>query len=97
MLFIQHAESLNAQTNVRKVFLKNIYTPGGWAFEMHGGYVWECDGMCGLERKRERGRQREIWGVGSGWVRLPSRLHADDRSSSQRLHGLALERLHVVQ
>jgi len=44
--------SLNANTNVRNMFLKNIYTPGGLGLGKEGGgcawkggaYVWLCFG-----------------------------------------------------
>ena len=58
--------------------------------------------MSGLERIRERGRRCAFWGVGRGWGRLPSRLHAsptDDRSSPPSVYTLRLrlEWLDVVQ
>ncbi len=62
--------------------------------------------MCGLQRKRERGRQSSFWGAGVRWGRQSGqsfdRLPTDDRSplmpvAPLRLHGLGLERLDVVQ
>jgi hypothetical protein len=68
----------------------------------------DCDGMCGLQRKRERGRQRAFGVVGDGWGRLPAvythRLPACRLMTVAfpmplplRLHGLGLEWPHVVQ
>jgi hypothetical protein len=37
--------SLNANANVRNMFLKNIYTPRGSEMEKEGGaFLWQCFG-----------------------------------------------------